>query len=91
MRPTIGRIVLYTVSEYDGVVSDRPLRCSGAARAAVVVQDWGGTNEDVNAHPNLRVLLDGSNDGGVADLWVTSAPYDASGKPGTWRWPPKII
>lgn len=83
MRPTIGRIVLYSLSLSDVTRGER----EGDVRPALIVNDWGGAAEDVDAHPNLKVFLDDGNDNGNDTmLWRTSVAFDPSGKPGTWRW-----
>lgn len=72
MRLTKNRIVEYGIGrEYNGEVRFRP---------AIVVEDWGG-QEDVDAHPNLQVFLDGSNDRAAimnsAENETWAAPTDA--------------
>jgi hypothetical protein len=80
MKPTIGRIVHYV------------LPGSGKHRPALIVEDWG--NGKAEAVPmgsacNLRVFLDGSNDGSdwKDSGWPASVCYDAEMKGGTWHWP----
>lgn len=86
--PTIGRDVHYALSTPSGVF----------ARPAKVVNVFT-TSPDAMPLINLQVLTDGRNDEARdltgADpfkceslLWRTSVHYDASGAPGTWRWPP---
>jgi hypothetical protein len=87
-KPSVGRIVHYSMP--DG-------RSVGQARPAMIVRVWDGASDYVpEGHVpmvQLQVFTDGSNDGddyaaGLA--WKTSVHYDAEGKPGTWRWPPRV-
>jgi len=66
MKPTIGRIVIYTTTDDDknymrinhcNVVDELP---------AVIVNVWGDTED---ACVNLKVMLDGHG-----DMWKTSIP-----------------
>jgi hypothetical protein len=74
MRPTIGRIVHYqSYGTPGGEYQSRP-------RAAVVTDAGVGGNEmDVS----LAIL----NPTGM--FFTECVQYDADGKPGTWRWPPR--
>lgn len=80
MNPTIGRTVLYVLSEQDGVRAS----AVGAVRPALVVNDNGGSSS-----VNLKVALDGENDWPWSpcpeSLWLKSVSEGTS--PGTWRWP----
>lgn len=80
MRPTIGRVVVYKLTDYDKeqlkAHSDNPN--NGADEApAIVVRVWG------DACVNLRVLLDGDQ-----TLWVTSALLGDG--PRQWQWPARV-
>ncbi len=83
MTPTIGRIVIYVLTEQDAErVNALPrASCNGASAGdeypAVVVRAWSATTV------NLKVLLDGT-----PDLWATSRLEGAT--PGTWHWPPRV-
>jgi hypothetical protein len=76
---TVGRIVLYTLTNGPHVGENRP---------AIVVRVW------TDVMVNLQVFTDGPNDGeghqgGI--VWATSVAYDDSATPAahTWRWPPR--
>lgn len=78
--PTAGRIVLVTLrNQYDHIET----------RPAIIVHVFE-RNDGQTPLVNLQVFLDGSND--LKDraegdlLWMTSAHYDPTGKPHTWRW-----
>jgi hypothetical protein len=85
-RPTIGRIVLYRLTDADadlirqtrlpaGVPMGNPV-AAGEQFPAVVVAAYG-------PYVNLQVLLDG-----VDSYWATSRA-EGDG-PGTWCWPPRV-
>lgn len=84
VRPTVGRIVHYTL-EREG----RP----PVTRPAIVVHVWDPPAAGAMPLVQLQVFLDGTNDGASAALpglaWRTSVHYDPDGTPGTWRWPPR--
>lgn len=95
-KPTIGRIVHYTLS-------------TGEVRPAIVVRCWDG--HPYASYPpgvvNVQVLLDGSNDTSAPEVsphgkvsteecargmaWRTSVHPSPSGQPepGYWHWPPR--
>lgn len=79
MKPTIGRIVIYKLSEQDkeqlkALGSQNPN--NGADEApAMIVRTWGSDN-----CVNLRVIIDGNE-----TLWRTSALL--GDQPSQWRWP----
>ena len=75
MKPTIGRIVIYTLYQ-DGLIEPCRQNYGETELPAVIVRVWSDTCV------NLKVLTDGST-----DQWVTSVCYDASASPRTWRWP----
>lgn len=101
MKPTIGRIVHYVLSEHDGVhKGDGPYRSAeGQIASAIITAVWGDTCV------NLQVILDGSNHGydqrrhpdkpggvehvAATNRWVTSCCLDESASPAprTWHWP----
>lgn len=86
-KPTIGRIVHYTLSEGDVEVINlrvpqhqglmvRNTVAAGQTYPAMIVATFDGE------HANLKVFLDGQG-----DYWATSrGPGD---EPGTWAWPPR--
>lgn len=83
MKPTLGRIVLYSVTQldaeslmpgHDGMNRPSP----GALVPAVVVAVFGE-----GSHVNLRGLVDGD----VSPPWWTSRSEGT--EPGTWQWPPR--
>lgn len=80
--PTIGRIVVYTLTDADAQRINATAQSHNTAREgdeypAVIVRIWG-TGPD--AAVNLQVLYDGNG-----TYWATSRqPGD---RPGTWRWP----
>ena len=71
MKPTIGRIVIYQVSE-----NDPPEIRNNHAKflPAIVVASWSDTCA------NLKILTDGPVDG-----WKTSVVHGYA--PGQWQWP----
>lgn len=83
MKPTVGRIIHYVVTEADrahvdalraeGIVHLNPLSTQQHLPAIVIVP-W--SEETVNA----QVLLDGAT-----VLWKTSIKHGTV--PGTWHWP----
>ena len=77
MKPTLGRIVLYTLSASEDAIND------SREFAAIVTTTHGD-----GYCCNLRVFVDGDQE---ADLWRTSVLDSRSGdsEPGTWRWPPR--
>lgn len=95
MQPTIGRVVLYTLTEDDANAINRR-RAGRATRERADVTTYGNRAEAGQIFPatvvrvwppesaplcNLQVNLDGAD-----GAWVTSR---AEGdKPGTWSWPP---
>ncbi len=97
MKPTIGRIVLYTLSEQDAeAITKRRLDFrrhrttdsytgnpveAGQTYPAIIVRTWGDTSE---ALVQLRVLLDGTD-----DLWATSVGVAAEPTPRHYTWPPR--
>ena len=77
MKPTVGRIVHYTLP--DG-------RSQGEVRPAIVVRVWDESYRAIQ----LQVFVDQTNDGfdsGV--VWKTSVMQSESGEPelGCWHWP----
>lgn len=81
MKPSIGRIVIYRLTEGDKTtleVRGASNPNNGADEApAMVVRVWSDTCV------NLKVLVDGED-----TLWVTSATLaDAPEQERRWRWP----
>jgi hypothetical protein len=97
-RPTMGRTVLYTLSETDAIrinearerslVDGSRILHGNIARAgdtfpATVIR----ASDCENPPCNIQVLLDGND-----VHWATSvheAGEGEYGKPGTWSWPPR--
>lgn len=71
MKPTLGRIVLYTVS---GDETTKVETNGAKVLPAVIVRVWSDTCV------NLKVLTDGTN-----DAWLTSRTL--GDQPGQWAWP----
>lgn len=82
-NPTVGRTVLYSLSETDSV---RPEKV-GTLRPALVVEDNGGSSS-----VNLKVSLDGSNDCPWSPCpdTIHRTSVSEGTEPGTWRWPTVI-
>lgn len=85
-QPTIGRTVLYRLTEGDArhITQNRAHNGvsgnfvdAGQVYPAVVVRTFPGNPHGV---VNLKVLLDGPD-----DYWATSRHEGA--EPGTWAWP----
>ncbi|MEU4332345.1 hypothetical protein [Nonomuraea dietziae] len=91
MTPTIGRIVHYTLSEYDAqqierqrplVVDGRQVRNSAQAGdvfPALIVRTFDPSVSTVN----LKILFDGEG-----EYWATSR-QEGDGE-GRWFWPPRV-
>lgn len=92
-KPTIGRIVLYVMSEQDTrLVNERRAECAfpqginmpqpGDILPLIICRAWPpelyGNKDAING----QVMLDGSG-----TLWKTSVHPDAEKTPGTWHWP----
>lgn len=84
-KPTVGRIVHYTLTETDcQVIGEQPSTirngvAAGQVYPAVVTAVFGN-----GEYANLKVFLDG---GPGAEYWATSR---AEGEePGRWMWPPR--
>ena len=91
MIPTVGRIVLYTLTEDDAEHINRRRMIGAQAHIGndvaggyefpmIIVQPWGA---DPTSAVNGQVFLDGND-----TFWATSR-WAGEG-PGTWRWPPRI-
>lgn len=93
MKPAIGRIVLYVISEHDAaLVRERRgehayhqginLPVVGDILPLIICRVWDpelyGGKDSING----QVMLDGSG-----SHWVTSAHPCADKTPGTWHWP----
>lgn len=81
MKPTIGRIVIYKLTQQDrdalkALGSSNPN--NGASEApAIVVRVWG------ESCVNLKVMCDGEH-----TLWKTSSILGELD--GNWQWPPRV-
>lgn len=89
-QPTIGRTVLYRLSEDDAKhITHQRVHSgvtgnfveAGQVYPAVVVRIFPGNPHGV---VNLRVLLDGQD----PPLWATSR--HEGDQPGTWAWPERV-
>lgn len=87
MRPTIGRIVHYTINAHD--VDRIEAHRSYPGRHGNDVREGDtfpllvtAVFEGAGDHVNGQLMLDGND-----SLWVTSAG-EGNG-PGTWKWPPR--
>jgi hypothetical protein len=91
MKPTRGRIVLYSLAEDD--LPDAFRQQVGRTRPAIVVETWGNEKYEPTENSsavNLQVFVDGANDGfPTFILWRTSVLYSGSPRPGCWSWPPR--
>jgi len=104
MKPTIGRIVRYTLSAVDAEQINRR-RTTGKAIADRIAEDkWplgaqahiGNTVNEGDSFPMLivRVWSEESVNGrvvldGTDDYWVTSVVPAVTAAPGHWNWPPR--
>lgn len=81
MKPTLGRIVRYVGKQ--GACSPRAavVTCSQAD----VQPGTDLTPLDSDMHVYLWVFTPGS-----AGFAENNIPYDESGAPGTWSWPPRV-
>lgn len=90
MAPTVGRIVHYTLAEYDvsAIRADRAENSltqqgnpvtAGDVYPAMVVRTWGS---DEYSAVQLQVFLDGNH-----TYWATSR--SKGNGPGFWHWPPR--
>lgn len=82
MKPTIGRIVIYILTEEDArqiaMLSGRKNSpAAGQEYPAMVVRRWG---PDPASAVQLQVFYDGDG-----SYWATSRVQGE--KPGTWHWP----
>lgn len=95
MQPTIGRIVHYTLSEYDadaimqrraagGTVSDMAAAGGTVANMVAAGQTYPAmvVRTFGGDAANLQVFLDGND-----TYWATSRTE--GDQPGTWAWPPR--
>lgn len=92
-KPSIGRIVLYVVSEHDArLVNERRaehafpqginLPQPGDVLPLIICRVWTPELYDGKETVNGQLMLDG---GGV--LWKTSVHLGEPETPGTWHWP----
>jgi hypothetical protein len=86
MKPSIGRIVRYVLSQSDAqhlntrrmVTRAAGTQCTaGQCVPAMITKVWWGTDA-----VNLRVILDGED-----NHWVQSRTENAEKSPGSWHWP----
>jgi len=99
-KPTIGRIVTYTITAQDAArINDQRARSEGKLHGntahegeqypLIVTRTWPSETYPPNGAVNGQVWLDGND-----TLWVTSVKEneggtDAAPQPGTWQWPVK--
>jgi hypothetical protein len=93
MKPTVGRIVHYTLAPDD--LDEKHQHQVGRIRPAVIVETHG--NEKFGAFQsgsavNLQVFRDGSNDGPHGGMfWKTSVLFtEHQSDLGMWSWPPRV-
>lgn len=85
MKPSIGRIVHYTIAEHDlaQLTKDASVKRNavevGHVYPAMIVRTWGDTE---GSSVNLQVFLDGD-----CSYWATSRG-EGDGH-GQWSWPPR--
>lgn len=88
LRPTIGRIVHYRLSQYDcqriefnrskyGLLGN-PV-AAGDVVPVLVTKVW--SSDLING----KAQIDGEG-----SFWVTSAARGVGDEPGTWFWPPRV-
>lgn len=81
MKPTIGRIVIYKLTEQDKKVLEANVQGrynnTSSELPAMVVIVWSPQTV------NLQVIVDGN----IGTLWKTSVPQ--GDEPGQWNWPKK--
>lgn len=93
MKPTIGRVVLFTLSDsaverinYQRKNSQGDLRGNpvqaGEIYPMIISRVWPEETYAGGETVNGQVMLDGND-----SLWVTSAARADNGFPGTWHWP----
>lgn len=88
MRPTVGRVVHYqSYGSPGGEFASVP-------RAAIITEAEAIAGEAALKDPvaymderNYRVSVCVINPSGL--FFNQAVPYDADGKPGSWRWPPR--
>lgn len=84
MKPTVGRIVHYQAFGTPG--GEYPSVPRAAVITAVAEHNpLGGAH--LTDETSYRVGLAILNPTGM--FFNVDVPYDADGKPGTWRWPPR--
>lgn len=96
MKPTVGRIVCYTLASED--LDEEHLHQVGQIRPAVIVETHGNEKFDAlqgGSPVNLQVFRDGSNDGPYGGLfWKTSVLFTEHptylGVWGMWSWPRRV-
>lgn len=97
MRPTVGRVVLYTVRPATPAHGDQP-GDSGVEYAATItaVRERDGASQrellagDENAYDVLMAVHRHGFDT-KGSIWHTASPIRYAEKPAanTWRWPPR--
>ena len=81
MKPTVGRIVHYQAfGTPGGEYKSEP-------RAAVITEVFFLPGAELTDEKGYAISLCVLNPSGV--FFNSNLFYDADGKPGTWRWPPR--
>ena len=80
MKPTIGRIVHFTLAD-------------GQVRPALIVRTWPEITA-YNDGVNLQIFMDDNaqgngNDSTPSPMWKTSVQRADEPTPGCWNWPPR--
>ena len=93
MKPTIGRIVHYTLAPHD--LAPEYQHQVGRIRPAIIAETSGNEKHDASqsgSAVNLQVFRDGSNDGPHGGIfWKTSVLFTENPTDlGMWSWPPRI-
>lgn len=100
MKPSIGRIVIYTSKVGDEVVSPAMVLRTRDTTNLEVIERWGpspkgtlsgkGRPENLVAELPDDFTLDLLVHGLGGDYREYCIPYSETGEPGTWSWPPRV-
>ena len=100
MKPTLGRVVLYASKVGDGIVSPAIVIRTKETTNLDVIERWGPGPEGTLSGKGRPAALvpELPNDDTVdlvcfglgGDYREYAVPYNESGAPGTWSWPPRV-